>query len=206
MMKYSPLATRVLILGSMICSLCLLSACAGMMRWGVHTQQQQTILPVSHYAFETHGMAGEVEDYLSMAHSAAGPEKQGYLLSAAHLLVDAHEIRSASRILASIPLDVLTPVLAAQRNILMGRVALLQHRPHKALRYLRQIDRPARLSAIMQINQHQALALAYQQLRSPLNAVRQYIALDDLLMEDTSIEDNQQRNLSSVADGNCSRP
>lgn len=187
-MKY----TRLFSLITVISGLLLLSACTGVMSWGMHTHNDQISTPTSNYAFERHGIEGDAEDYLSMARSAAGPEKQGYLLSAAQLLIEGREVSPAAKILADIPPSELTPAMAAQRHILMARVDLLERRPQAALHQLQQIRQPSQFSAMIQINHRKASAMAYQQLHNPLNAVRQYIALDDLLMQDEAIEANQQ--------------
>lgn len=128
--------------------------------------------------------------YLSAAKTAPDNERNSLRLRAATLLADGEHWAQLESLLAGLQPDALEPAQANQYHLLSARRALAQQYPDVALESLARVTSPETLPDQGQ-QYYQLRAIAYARSGNPLEAARQLIWLDGLLVDPKQKLDNQ---------------
>ena len=99
-------------------------------------------------------------DYLQLAASNIGAERNTYRLQAAEKLLNDHQLKQAEPILDNLNATLLSPVQANQLNLLKAEYLIYTHRPEKAVRVMRVLP-TANLTPAQQQLKHDLMAQAY---------------------------------------------
>jgi outer membrane PBP1 activator LpoA protein len=168
--------------------LTLLGGCAGLQRTApganlVH--QARTLEKAGHYR-------QAAQAYEGLARSASTPQREDFLLRAAHAWSAAGQPAKARTVLASVHVPPGAARLDARRRLVLGEIDLAERRPLQALSDS-VIAHAEQLPPGIQRHLYRLRAAAYLQAGNPLESARARIALGRLLREPQAIHDNQER-------------
>ncbi len=130
--------------------------------------------------------------YLSAAETAPENTRDALRLKAGGLLADAQQWTRLEQLLAGLRPAALEPALAGQYYLLAARRAMVQQQPVRALELLAKVPSPEAFADHGR-EYYQVRASAYARSGNPLEAARQLIWLDGLLIEPELQLDNQYR-------------
>lgn len=130
--------------------------------------------------------------YLSAAKTAPDNTRGGLQLRAAELLADGQHWAQLEQVLTGLQPGSLEPGQTSQYYLLSARHALAQQHPDRALDWLARVSAPETLPDRGQ-QYYQLRATAYERSGNPLEAARQLIWLDGLLVDQQQKLDNQYR-------------
>lgn len=127
--------------------------------------------------------------YLALAKNHDGAEKQSLQLLAAGQFIFEGKIHKSQEILNK--MQPLSPDISSEKNLLQGKIYLVQEQPDKAIAMLAKITTVKNLSNYYQIQYHEILATAYFITGRMLESVHERIKLDNLLQEQTPKTSNR---------------
>lgn len=127
--------------------------------------------------------------YLALAKNHTGEEKQELLILAAGQLIFEGKLSKSQEILNKI--QPLTPEINAEKNLLQGKIYLIQEQPTKAIGMLAKVTHLKNLPNYYQVQYHEILATAYFVTNNEIEAVHERIKLDNLLDDNSSKTNNR---------------
>ena len=135
--------------------------------------------------------------YLQLAEKHRAPLKQDYQLRAADALVEAQDFVTATRIVESLASPGVTPQHDVFRRIVLGRIALIQSDPTRALGFWPD-ERPVISDPSLRVRYHLLRAQALEQTGQTILAAGDRATIDGLL-DNTEQPGNQRRLWSNLA-------
>lgn len=129
-------------------------------------------------------------EYLAMAKTQEGNEKQHSLILAAGRMISEGQWRQGAAILAQT--KDLTAVQQNEKSILLAKVDVMRDRPKDALTKLASIKEQERLSLYHQIQFHELLAQSYRSSGKQVESVSERIKLEQLLTDEDSQINNRR--------------
>lgn len=151
--------------------------------------------PASAEQAEKAERAGEyvlaVREYMRLATASQPPQKQGFELRAAELLIKAGQSQEARSLLRGVEVQGLDASFAARKRILEARLLSLEGAHEKAIRLLDEAARVRNINPNLLADIHAARAQAELALDNPVGAVRNLIAREALIVGSDAIADNQ---------------
>ncbi len=181
-------ATIPLLAIAWLLTLTLLGGCAGLQRTapGVNSARQTRALEkAGHYR-------QAAQAYEELARRASTPQREDFLLRAAHAWSAAGQPAKARTVLAAVHVPPGATLLDARRRLVLGEIDLAERRPLQALSDST-IAHAEQLPPEIRRRLYRLRAAAYLQAGNPLESARARVALGRLLREPQAIRDNQQR-------------
>jgi outer membrane PBP1 activator LpoA protein len=132
-----------------------------------------------------------ISEYLNQANNQEGWEKQKSLLRAAGRALSDRQWQQSAIILTQT--SDLEPNLADEKNVLLAQIDLLRGRPKEALNNLLKIREQHQLPLYQQVQFHESLAQAYQDMDRPLESITERIYLESLLKNEVSQKNNRRK-------------
>lgn len=181
-----------------------LAGCADMMPSSVAVKpapQQPPVVTVQKaQALESAGdFQAAAEAWELLAAGAAPPRRDAYRLDAAHDWLRAGETQRARAVLQTLDTKGLDATSWVRRQLLEARIALAESKPQAALAALKDVSAPKQAQPL-QVDIHVLRAEAHVQLKHPLDAARERVALEPLLTDAIQRRDNQQAIVHSLAE------
>ena len=141
-------------------------------------------------------LAGEfvlaAREYEALAKQATPPQRQHFALKAVESLIKAGQAREAREQLRGIDLARLDASFQARKQILDAQLAALEGRPDETLRLLALAEKTPNLNPALIAEIYRVRALAEIALDHPLNAVKNLIAREKVIVAREEITRNQQ--------------
>lgn len=131
-------------------------------------------------------------EYLALAESEVGEQKQSHLLSAAAQMISKGQWNQSATILTQT--RELTEQQVEEKKVLLASIDVMRDKPEAALAQLSSITEASKLSAFMQIQYHEVLAQAFRSQGKYKDSIAQRIALEPLLAD----EESQMTNLRTL--------
>ncbi|MDA1106956.1 MAG: penicillin-binding protein activator [Proteobacteria bacterium] len=165
------------------------------------TPQQPPVVTVQKaQALENVGdFQAAAEEWERLAASTAPPKRDVYRLSVVQDWLRAGAPQRARAELQRLDGKGLDAALWTQRQLLEARIALAEGNPPSALAALKNVSAPKQASQL-QADIHVLRAEALVQLKRPLDAARERVALEPLLTDAAQRRDNQQAIVHGLAD------
>ena len=130
--------------------------------------------------------------YLSQASTSSGDQRQAYLLQATAAYFYYGQFAQGRTTLYQLKWGELTPLNAAQYQLLNARLALYDQKPDRAMSILNSLAGNPNLTTQMQVETLKLRATAQLQLKLPIESVKTRILLEPLLTAPEDQVTNQQ--------------
>lgn len=128
--------------------------------------------------------------YLAMAKNQPLRSRQALFILAAGRAIYDGQWQEGEHILSQT--SELTPVEAAEKNILLAKIAFIRSQPQKTIQYLAHIRNPQIVSAFYQVQYHELLANAFQMQGKPSEALVERMKLESILPDEPSRSNNRK--------------
>jgi len=165
-----------------------LSACVAP---SVVTDEMRAAEETARAYFSSHDYRAAAHAYLRLAASAPSPKAEEYRLRAAEALIAGQALDPARALLKETKVAGLPVGVRARKDIVMAQLALAENRPQDALAQLRTNYGEALPTPEDQLLRR-TRAQAYAQAANPIEAARERVALELVLMDEEAIEANRQ--------------